>query len=360
MRALATAQPEFWRGRRVLLTGHTGFKGAWLSLWLQRLGADLTGFSRGTPTEPSLFVLGRVAEGMRNIDGDVRDYEALAGALAAARPEVVIHMAAQPLVRRSFAQPRLTYEINVMGTVNLLDAVRCQDGVRVVINVTTDKCYENREQDAGYREDDRLGGHDPYASSKACSELVTIGFRRSFFAGPEAPRLAAVRAGNVIGGGDWGEDRLIPDIMRGALKGAPIPIRNPDAVRPWQHVLNPLSGYLRLAEALASGPELVGGWNFGPVIADARPVRWITDRLAALWPEDLDWAMDLGPHPHETQVLALDSGKARTQLQWVPSWGLDEALVRIVAWYRALREGEDMRAVTLGQITAFEACAGLV
>jgi CDP-glucose 4,6-dehydratase len=341
---------DFWRGRRVLLTGHTGFKGAWLSLWLERLGAEVTGFSTGPPTHPSLFELARVADGLRNVDGDIRDPDALARAVADAAPEVVIHMAAQPMVRRSFAEPRLTYETNVMGTVNLLEAVRLDRRVRVVVNVTTDKCYENREWEWAYREPEPVGGYDPYSSSKACSELVTAAFRRSFFADPDGTRLASARAGNVIGGGDWGEDRLVPDIMRTAGGGPPLRIRNPNSIRPWQHVLNPLSGYLMLAEALWESADYADAWNFGPPEDDARPVGWIVDRLAAAWPERLDWTVDDGPHPHEARYLKLDSSRARARLGWRPRVGLAATLESIADWHLRLRDGQDMRAVTLDQI----------
>lgn len=356
----AGVDPGFWRGRRVLVTGHTGFKGSWLALWLQRMGAELTGVAAGVPTSPSLYELARVGEGMSSVQADVRDFDALAQAVADARPDVVFHMAAQPLVRRSFDDPRGTYETNVMGTVNLLEAVRLAPGVRVVVNVTSDKCYENREWEWGYREDEPKGGHDPYSSSKGAAELVTAAYRRSFFAGnADAPRLASARAGNVIGGGDWGEDRLIPDIMRGASAGQPIAIRNPDAIRPWQHVLNPLSGYLQLAQALSESDDFADGWNFGPDDGDVRAVRWIADRLTQLWPEPIDWRYDEGPHPHEARYLKLDSSRARMRLGWRPRWGLDAALAAIVQWHVALREGADMRAVTLEQIAGFEGEAGL-
>ncbi len=348
--APSALRPAFWQGRRVLLTGHTGFKGAWLSLWLQRLGAELTGYSCGVPTEPSLFALAGVAEGMRCVEGDVRDPAALAGALAAAAPEVVIHLAAQPLVRRSFAEPRLTFETNVMGTVNLLDAVRRVDAVRVVVNVTSDKCYENREWEWGYREGEPLGGHDPYASSKACSELVTSAYRRSFFADPDGPRIATARAGNVIGGGDWGEDRLVADLTRAAAAGAELRVRNPNSIRPWQHVLNPLSGYLLLAESLWDEPAHAGAWNFGPPEDEACPVREIVERLAALWPGKLRWTTDPGPHPHEARYLKLDSARARRRLGWRPCVGLGDALESVAGWHGALAAGADMRAVTLGQV----------
>jgi CDP-glucose 4,6-dehydratase len=346
--------PSFWEGKRVLLTGHTGFKGAWLALWLQSLGAAPTGFSLGSPTQPSLYELAEVGEGMAGITGDVRDYDAVFGALREARPEIVIHMAAQSLVRRSFASPRETYETNVMGTVNVLDAVRAADGVRVVVNVTSDKCYENREWDWGYREHEPMGGFDPYSSSKGAAELVTAAFRRSFFADPDGPRLASARAGNVIGGGDWGDDRLVPDLMRAALDGSPARVRNPNSVRPWQHVLNPLSGYLVLAQALWRSSEHAHGWNFGPPEEDARPVGWIVERVAELWPRELQWELDAGPHPHEARYLKLDSSLARTRLAWHPPMTLEQALKATVDWYRELGEGGDMRAVTLRQVEAVE------
>ena len=348
----ASVDPDFWCERRVLVTGHTGFKGAWLSLWLQALGARVSGFSMGVPTRPSLYELARVGEGMEEIEGDVRDF----AALDAARPEIVIHMAAQSLVRPSFAEPRVTYETNVMGTVNLLDAVRRAGDVRVVVNVTSDKCYENREWEWAYREHEPMGGHDPYSSSKGCSELVTEAFRRSFFEREDATRLASARAGNVLGGGDWAEDRLIPDLMRAALDGRPMHVRNPDSVRPWQHVLNPLSGYLLLAQALWSSAQFAGGWNFGPGEEDARPVRWVVQQLTAMWPERLPSAEcqePQRPRLHEARYLKLDSSRARLHLGWRPRWSLLEGLREVVGWYEALRRDADMRAVTLAQVERF-------
>ena len=344
----------FWSGRRVFVTGHTGFKGSWLSLWLGELGAVVTGLSDGVPTTPSLYEVARVGEGIHDLRVDVRDFESLSSALAAARPEIVVHMAAQSLVRRSFEEPRETYETNVMGTVNVLEAVRRASGVRVMINVTSDKCYDNREWEWGYRECEPMGGHDPYSSSKGCSELVTDAFRRSFFSDPEDTRLASVRAGNVIGGGDWAVDRLLPDIMRAALAGEPVLIRNPDAVRPWQHVLNPLSGYLVLAQALWHSQKFAGGWNFGPSDDDAWPVRAIVERLAELWSDKLDWVQDAGAHPHEASYLKLDSSRARERLGWRPQWNLTKGLDSTIGWYRSLSMGEDMRAVTVDQIRAFQ------
>ena len=354
----ASVDPDFWRDRRVLLTGHTGFKGAWLALWLQSLGARLTGFSLDVPTQPSLFELARVGEGMDSVEGDIRDHAAISAAVAAADPEVVIHMAAQSLVRRSFAQPRETYETNVMGTVNVLDAVRTRgEGVRALVNVTSDKCYENREREQGYSEHEPMGGHDPYSSSKGAAELVSAAFTRSFFCDPDGTRLASARAGNVIGGGDWGEDRLVPDIMRAALAGDQVPIRNPNSIRPWQHVLSPLSGYLVLAQALWDSPEHASGWNFGPPESDARPVGWIVQRMSELWPGGLRSRTDDGPHPHEARYLKLDSSRARSQLHWHPLVGLEATLQSIVDWYQALLAEGDMRAVTLGQIEALQYAA---
>jgi CDP-glucose 4,6-dehydratase len=354
----ARVDPEFWRGRRVLLTGHTGFKGAWLSLWLQGLGAELTGLSRGVPTHPSLYEIADVGSGMREVDADVRDFDAVSAAVERDRPEVVIHMAAQALVRPSFSDPRTTYEVNVMGTVNVLEAVRLNPTARVVINVTSDKCYENREWEWGYREYEPKGGHDPYSNSKGCAELVTAAFRRSFFSGEDGPRLASARAGNAIGGGDWAPERLVADVMAAALAGEPVRIRNPNSIRPWQHVLCPLSGYLILAQRLWESGDYADGWNFGPADEDARPVHWIVERLAARWPDELRFTDDAGDHPHEAHYLKLDSSRARMRLGWAPRWSLEESLARVVDWYRAFRDERDMRALTLGQIEAYvAACA---
>jgi CDP-glucose 4,6-dehydratase len=361
---------DFWAGRRVLVTGHTGFKGAWLSLWLQSLGARVTGLAPGSPTRPSLYELAGVGAGMQERAVDVRDGEAVREELRAARPEVVLHLAAQPMVRRSLREPALTYEVNVMGTVNLLDAVRLVgEEVRAVVVVTSDKCYEQpapahapapAHGDAAaeperrpFVEGDPMGGSDPYSSSKGCAELVTAAYRRSFFSTPEAPRVASARAGNVIGGGDWGEDRLIPDAVRAAEAGEPLRVRNPEAVRPWQHVLNPLGGYLLLAQELARSPEAARGWNFGPPPTDARPVRAVLERLVELWGGALRWEQDGRPSPPEAGYLALDSRAAEAALGWRPAWGLDEALARVVQWHEAHRRGEDMRRVSFEQIAGF-------
>lgn len=341
----------FWRDRRVLLTGHTGFKGGWLALWLQAIGARVFGFSLGVPSEPSLYALGRVGDGMAGeIVGDVRDFGAVEEAVERCSPEVVIHMAAQSLVRRSFADPRLTFETNVMGTVNVLDAVRGAHNVHVVINVTSDKCYENRGWEWGYRENEPMGGYDPYSSSKGAAELVTAAYRRSFFSTPEGPRLASVRAGNVIGGGDWAEERLIPDVVRAAVEERTLHVRHPAAVRPWQHVVSPLSGYLLLVQALWVSPEFAGGWNFGPPDDDARSVAWVVEQLRERWSGRPRWERDSGAQPHEANYLKLDSSKARTRLAWRPRVTLDTALDSIVSWHDALDMGADMRTVTIKQI----------
>lgn len=353
----STAQavdPTFWRDRRVLVTGHTGFKGAWLSLWLQSFGAQVLGISLGDPpSTPSLYELARVAQGMADsVACDIRDAPALARAIVNAKPEVVIHMAAQPFVRRSFAAPRETYDTNVMGTLNLLEAVRVCPSVRTCLVVTSDKCYENRESPLPYRETDPLGGHDPYSSSKAAAEILTSAYRRSFFSDPDAPRIATARAGNVIGGGDFGEDRLIPDIIRATLAGEDLRLRNPAAVRPWQHVLSPLSGYLVLLQALSQSADHAHAWNFGPDPSDARTVEWIVRRLSDLWPDGgLSWTFDPGPHPHEAGLLSLDSSLAADRLGWAPIVGLEDGLAATVAWYRAWRDGGDLRGVTLDQVT---------
>jgi CDP-glucose 4,6-dehydratase len=345
---------EFWAGRRVLITGHTGFKGAWLSLWLQALGAELTGFALGPPTRPSLYELASVGTGMHEHAVDVRDGAAVLGALRAARPEVVLHLAAQPLVRRALLEPELTYQVNVMGTVNVLEAVRAAGGVRAVVVVTSDKVYANPSGQARrFVESDPLGGAEPYSSSKACAELVAGAYRRAFFSGSEQPRLATARAGNVIGGGDWGAERLIPDVVRAVERGAPVRLRSPDAVRPWQHVLNPVSGYMLLAERLWRAPDAQGAWNFGPAAADTRPVRWVVQELAGLWDGALSWALDAREHPAEAEHLAVDSAAAERELGWRVKWRLREALERLVDWHRAERRGEDMRAASLEQIASF-------
>ncbi len=346
---------EFWRGRRVFVTGHTGFKGSWLCLWLQGLGADVTGYALAPITTPSLFDVASVAQGMRSVIGDIRDSATLRKTMIAARPEVLIHMAAQALVRESYANPVETYSVNVVGTAQVLETVRSCPSVRAVVSVTTDKCYENNEWQWGYRENDRLGGHDPYSSSKAGAELVTAAYRSSFFKNLERPvALAAARAGNVIGGGDWSRDRLIPDILAAIQAGQAVRIRSPDAVRPWQHVLEPLSGYLALAERLCGQDSMAyaEAWNFGAGDDDARPVRWIVEQMLERWGSG-DWTIDSRPQPHEATYLKLDCSKARARLAWQPRWTLGHALGAIVDWQRAYLRGDDMRAMTLSQIASF-------
>ena len=351
--------PAFWDGRRVFLTGHTGFKGSWLALWLKQMGAVVTGYALPPPTNPNLFEEARVAEGLRSVLGDVRDFTALKLALGESRAEVVFHLAAQPLVRASYHQPLETYATNVMGTVNLLEAVREAQGVRAVVNVTTDKCYENREWFWGYRENEPLGGYDPYSSSKACSELVTSAYRQSFFH-PNAyathrVALASARAGNVIGGGDWAQDRLIPDLLKGHSQGTPVMIRNPEAIRPWQHVLEPLRGYLRLAERLClKEAEFMGAWNFGPGEQDAWSVGRVADHLASILETPGLWTRDGSPALHEASYLKLDISKARSLLGWAPELPLAEALGWVAQWHSGRALGEDVLSLTLGQIERYQ------
>ena len=349
-----------WKGKKVFLTGHTGFKGAWLSVWLDSLGAKVTGYALKPPTKPSLFELAGLARRIKSNIGDVRDAAKIKRALLAAKPEIVIHMAAQPLVRESYRVPAETYSTNVMGTVNLLEAVRACGSVKAVVNVTTDKCYENKEHLRSYKEGEPLGGYDPYSSSKACSELVTSAYRNSFFNPADYKKhgvaLASARAGNVIGGGDWAADRLIPDIIRAVLRGEKVLIRNPYSIRPWQHVLEPLAGYLRLAESLYTGGiRYAGAWNFGPDSGDARDVEWIVKRMFSAWPEAPGYVIDKGRHPHEANFLKLDSSKARRELAWKPRWHIGQAIDKIVSWTRDYQDGKDMREVCLGQIRDYTA-----
>lgn len=355
--------PAFWKGKRVLLTGHTGFKGSWLSLWLQSMEAEVVGYALAPPTNPSLFEIAHVGKGMTSIIGDIRDLERLRAVFATQRPEIVFHMAAQPLVRYSYIEPVETYSTNVMGTVNLLEAVRGTDSVKAVVNVTSDKCYENREWVWGYRENEAMGGYDPYSSSKGCAELVTAAYRNSYFH-PEKYKehgvvLASGRAGNVIGGGDWAGDRLVPDIMRAIMQDKPVNIRSPHAIRPWQHVLEPLSGYLVLAQKLyEEGTAYAEGWNFGPNDEDAKPVQWIVEKLTQAWGEGASWVLDGGDHPHEAHYLKLDCSKAKARLDWFPRWSLDKTLGKIVAWHKAFEEDRGMREISLMQILEYQIVKG--
>jgi CDP-glucose 4,6-dehydratase len=342
--------PAFWRGKRIFITGHTGFKGGWLSLWLQQLGAQVWGYALAPNTTPALFNVARVGEGMHSSLGDVRDADQLRQAMQACQPDVVLHLAAQPLVRQSYSDPVATYATNVMGTVHLLEAVRHVDSVRAVVNVTSDKCYENREWAWGYRENEAMGGFDPYSSSKGCSELVSSAYRRSFLR-HHGVALASGRAGNVIGGGDWAADRLVPDILLACEQGRPVVIRHPHAVRPWQHVLEPLSGYLALAEHLFNTPvDPLEACNFGPVDEDAVPVQALVAQLVAFWGRGARWQLDGGQHPHEAHHLKLDISLARQRLGWTPRWRLAEALAHTVAWHQAWLAGQDMQALCLQQI----------
>lgn len=349
---------EFWRDKRVFVTGHTGFKGSWLSLWLSELGAQVTGYSLAPEASPNLFEICRVSEGMNSIIGDVLDSATLARAMQEAQPDVVLHLAAQSLVRRSYANPVETLAVNVMGTVNLLEAVRACPSVRSALVVTTDKCYENREWVWGYREQDALGGYDPYSSSKACAELVVSAYRSSFFNPARYEThgvgLATARAGNVIGGGDWALDRLVPDTLRAFAESREVELRNPTATRPWQHVLEPIGGYLLLAEALHDrGQVYSGAWNFGPGEDGDRTVEWVVTRLAQGWGVGAGWRTVDGDQPHEAGLLRLDCSKARAFLGWRPRWSLDQAIERIISWHKSYLAGEDMRQTCIRQIADF-------
>ena len=350
--------PDFWAGRRVFVTGHTGFKGGWLCLWLQSMGAKVYGYALEAPTDPNIFNVAGVGQGMtESTIGDVRDLPALIEAMRAAQPEVVFHLAAQALVRFSYAAPAETYAVNVMGTVNVLEAVRATPSARAVVNVTTDKCYENREWLWGYREGEALGGHDPYSSSKACSELVTAAYRTSFL-NAAGVAVASARAGNVIGGGDWALDRLLPDFLRALDAGATLHLRSPEAIRPWQHVLEPVSGYLMLAQRLFSDRKAFSeAWNFGPADEDARSVRWIVEHLIKARP-GAGFTCEVIAQPHEATHLRLDSSKARALLNWQPRWLLATALDKTLDWHTGWRRGQDMRAVTMAQIAEYQ-CRGV-
>ena len=346
---------EFWNGKKVFITGHTGFKGGWTVLWLQKLGAIVKGYSLAPSTLPSLYEEARVAEGIESQIGDIRNLDDLTQSILEFNPEIVIHMAAQPLVRASYVDPVGTYQTNVMGTVNLLEAVRTCQSVKAVVNVTSDKCYENNEWVWAYRENERMGGYDPYSNSKGCSELVTSAYRQSFFKDKSAISIATARAGNVIGGGDWSDDRLIPDALKAFEKREPVLIRNHLAVRPWQHVLEPISGYLTLAEKLYdAGDDYAEGWNFGPNDDDAKSVGDVLDYLVANWNTAVSWSLDNSEQPHEAQLLKLDISKAKKRLKWIPHWDLSKTLQTIIQWHDSWLKGQDMRTITLNQIHDYE------
>jgi CDP-glucose 4,6-dehydratase len=343
--------PKFWAGKKVFVTGHTGFKGSWLALWLTALGARVSGYALEPSSSPSLWALAEAKSGIASTIADIRDLGALQQAIGAFQPQIVFHLAAQSLVRPSYDDPVGTYATNVMGTVHLLEAVRKTGGVRAVVNVTSDKCYENLESGQAYRESDPMGGRDPYSSSKGCAELVTAAYRASF---PGGSAIASARAGNVIGGGDWAQDRIVPDTVRAALSGKAVQVRNPRAVRPWQHVLEPLAGYLRLAEQLHDTPAMFAeGWNFGPDEKDAVPVETVVSTITRLWGPQASWAADKGAHPHEAHFLKLDSSKARSRLGWKPRLGLQMALEWTVGWYKTQAQGADARQLTLAQIERY-------
>ncbi len=350
--------PDFWRGKRVFLTGHTGFKGSWLSLWLQSMDVKLYGLALAPQTTPNLFTMADVANGMTgNAIGDIRDLGTVQKAMQASNADIVIHMAAQPLVRLSYSEPVETYATNVMGTVHVLDSARQTSSVKAMVVVTTDKCYENKEWLWGYREDEPMGGHDPYSNSKGCSELVTAAYRNSFLK-DKGIAIATARAGNVIGGGDWASDRLVPDILRAFEQNKPVVIRNPHAIRPWQHVLEPLSGYLLLAEDLFThGQMFAEGWNFGPNDDDAQSVQWIVEYMQSCWGNGACWQRDIGGHPHEANYLKLDISKAKARLGWSPRWPLAETLEHIIDWQRGFTTNNDTRKLCLSEIQQYNLMA---
>ena len=345
---------SFWKGKKVFLTGHTGFKGSWLSLWLQNMGALVKGYSLDVNTKPALFTEANVAEEMESEIGDIRNLEQLTKSMVSFSPDILIHMAAPPLVRLSYQEPVDTYTTNVIGTVNVLEAARKCSNLKAIVSVTTDKCYENKEWEWGYRENEPMGGHDPYSSSKGCAELVTSAYRRSFFSSEGTASLASARAGNVIGGGDWAEDRLIPDILRAFEKSEPVVIRNPLSTRPWQHVLEPLSGYLVLAQELfLNGDNFAEGWNFGPKDEDCKPVSWILDKMVTYYGNNASWNLDKNNNPHEAGFLKLDCSKASNRLKWNPKWNLELTLKSIVDWHQLYTNGGDIKKQCLKEINTY-------
>jgi CDP-glucose 4,6-dehydratase len=354
----ALVNKDFWKGKKVLITGHTGFKGSWLCMLLNLMKADVYGYALAPNTNPSLYKLTNIDQIVSSTIADIRDFDFLLKTINEIRPEIVIHMAAQPLVLESYKNPRETYEINVMGTVNLLEAVRYAESVRIVLNITTDKCYENKEWPWGYRENEPMGGFDPYSNSKGCSELVTSSFRRSFFnyhnPTDHKVNIATARAGNVIGGGDWAKDRLIPDFIRAITQGEQLKIRSPYSIRPWQHVLEPLRGYLILCEKLYnSGSDFADAWNFGPDDNDARNVEWISKTLCEFWGNNASYSIEDNLMPHEANYLKLDCSKAKSLLGWYPKWDIKSALKSVVDWNKSYLNNSDMREVSVGQIEQY-------
>ncbi|UOF88814.1 CDP-glucose 4,6-dehydratase [Fodinisporobacter ferrooxydans] len=356
---------DFWKNKNVLVTGHTGFKGSWLCLWLHALGAKVTGYALSPPSRPNVFQLCEIGDLVTSVIDDIRNKQRLQAIVSEKSPEIIIHLAAQPLVQESYHDPAETYEINAMGTVYLFEAIRHSaregKGAKAVVNVTSDKCYKDQEWIWGYRENDPLGGFDPYSNSKACSELITASYRNSFFHHDDfavhGVALASARAGNVIGGGDFAALRLVPDCMRSLLKHEPITIRNPAAVRPWQHVLEPLGGYLMLAQKLYEcGTQFAEEWNFGPNDNDARTVEWVVGKICEKWGSDAIYEIDQNQHPHETHYLTLDCSKAKTKLGWHPVWNLEQAIDKVIEWTRAYRENHNIRHVCLKQMEDYMNC----
>lgn len=354
-RIKGNVNPSFWKGKKVFLTGHTGFKGSWLSLWLQDMGAVVKGYALLPNTKPSLFTEAKVDQNMDSEIGDITDLNHITESMKAFDPEVLIHMAAQPLVRLSYQNPVLTYATNVMGTVNVLEAARKCSSLKAIVSVTTDKCYENKEWAWGYRENESMGGHDPYSSSKGCSELVISAYRNSFFSNNNSPFVASARAGNVIGGGDWSNDRLIPDILKAFEKNEPVIVRNPLATRPWQHVLEPLSGYLVLAQHLYEyGSDFAEGWNFGPKDEDCKPVSWILEKMVSHWGKGASWLLDKNTNPHEAGYLKLDCSKAAIHLNWFPKWSLNYTLESIINWHQVYITGKNIKEQCLLEINKYQ------